>query len=146
MHVLVDGSTDDLLTAVSCRLRELRRVEHGVDLGLVHVRLGAALYTASRDQLMLLLHLLDLLLCLVSLVKLGLMHLVRGCAVGQLLLLLLRVLASLDASLVAIWGTMLSLHALPLMASIGVAAVGPVATVVAVMVSTTWVLVTNDAV
>ena len=95
---------------------------------------------------MLLLHLLDLLLCLVSLVKLGLMHLVRGCAVGQLLLLLLRVLASLDASLVAIWGTMLSLHALPLMASIGVAAVGPVATVVAVMVSTTWVLVTNDAV
>ena len=62
VHVLVDGRADDLLTALRRRLRELLRVEHCVDLGLVDAGLVIGRDHHLRRLLVRLLHLHLLLL------------------------------------------------------------------------------------
>lgn len=143
MNVLVDGSTDDLLAAVGCRLSKLRRVEHRIDLSLIHSclvpsrRHGPERCPIASEALV---H-LDLLLSLVRLSHLDLLHLVRSHTIGHLaasgVLLLALVLAVGPVVLVAVPSHTVT----SLMASIGV--VRPWAIVV---VATAWVLVANYAV
>ena len=71
MDMLVNRSTDDLLTGVSCRLGELGRVEHAIDLRLVDLGLVSSLTDCSYRLALvhlLIVSLLHLLLLLVHLV------------------------------------------------------------------------------
>ena len=130
MHVLVDGSADNLLAGIGRRLSELLRVKHAVDLLLVHLRLleGSLL-------LLLLLRLLALHLHrhrLSHLLVLVLVHLVVASLVANLLRLSRCLRLSLVAHLLVVVDTLVGYLAVLLMA-VTIATAVPLAGVLAVL-------------